>query len=92
MMLCACILIPQYKPGQASGKHFVSVSVQPRERDAIAIGYVSYLIFGIVHDVCTGDVPCGIFVLAFQVVNILIVPPLAFHETTARVSSPWLSL
>ena len=55
------------------GRHFLAPALPAREREALIAAYVLYLIFGAVEEVCTREVLCGVFVLSFQVVKILMV-------------------
>ena len=57
----------------AGGRHFLAPVLPAREREALTIAFVLYPIFGIVEEMCTGEMLCGVFVLSFQVIKILMV-------------------
>lgn len=57
----------------SAGRRFL-VSVLPlREREVFGTSLLLYLGFGMLEAACTGEVSCGVFLLSFQVVRILII-------------------
>ena len=58
--------------GLSAGRHFLE-PVPAREREMFFGAVALYFLFGMLQLTCSGDVSCGIFVLAFQVVRILLI-------------------
>jgi hypothetical protein len=57
----------------SAGRHFLSAELPGRESDAVVTALALYLVFGISQDLCETEVFCGIVILSFQVVKILLV-------------------
>jgi len=57
----------------AGGRHFLAPVLPAREREALTIAFLLYFIFGMVDEICTREVICGVFVLSFEVIKILLV-------------------
>jgi len=68
----------------SAGRHFLFPATPSREREALTAAYVLYFGFGMLQEACTGEVLCGVFVLSYQVVRILLVfAVLLFLNSTA---------
>jgi len=57
----------------AGGRHFFFASTPAREREGICVAFVLYFGFGMLQEACTGEVLCGVFVLFYQVIRILLI-------------------
>ena len=57
----------------ASGRRFLAMSLPAREREVWTSALALFLIFGLLQSSCRAEVSCGIFVLSFQVVRILLI-------------------
>jgi len=58
----------------SAGRRFVFAAREPpREREVFGTSLLLYLVFGMLQAGCTGEVSCGVFVLSFQVVRILLI-------------------
>jgi len=56
----------------AGGRHYLSPVLPSREKEALLVAYVLYFLFGMVDDVCGVELICGVFVLSFEVIKILL--------------------
>lgn len=57
----------------AAGRRFLVASLPPREHEVFGTSLLLFFVFGMLQAACTGEVSCGVFVLAFQVVRILLI-------------------
>ena len=57
----------------SAGRRFLVSVLPPREREVFGTSLLLYLGFGMLQAACTGEVSCGVFLLSFQVVRILII-------------------
>ena len=56
-----------------AGRHFLAPSLPQREREAMSAAFLLFFGFGMIQEACDGPIICGVFVLCFQVVRILLV-------------------
>ena len=57
----------------SAGRRFLVATLPPREREVFGTSLCLYFLFGMLQAACTGEVSCGVFVLSFQVVRILLI-------------------
>jgi len=57
----------------SAGRHFATGAIPSRECHVFYAAMVMYFIFGMLQESCLGEVSCGVFILSFQVVRILII-------------------
>ncbi|KAL1527548.1 hypothetical protein AB1Y20_008937 [Prymnesium parvum] len=59
--------------GLAAGRHFTSPVLPPREQEVLVGSMSMYFVFGMLQAACTNEVSCGVFVLSFQVLRLLLI-------------------